>query len=163
MGAACRFSDLFAVRLENQRVNPASLFRRKLHRPGSRTSLHASVGLPRVHQPPWPGHPTRSGGCPVGLQRCSPREGGLLARVLPVPRRLGGATHLTSSPCCMNGGFFLLPCGAAGATLGREGERAPGGGGRRGRPSPLPAAAAEAVAELWMWLPRVSCSATRIN
>lgn len=138
MGAACRFNDLFAVRLENQRVNPAWLFRRKLHRPGSRTSLHASVGLPRVHQPPWPGHPTRSRGCPVGLQRCSPHEGGLLARVLPVPRRLGERPTSPPRPAAWMGAFSFslrsFPAGQQGRPWGgraSEPREEEGGGGDR--------------------------------
>lgn len=51
MGVACHF-NIFAVCLENQRVKPASLFRRMLQ---PRLAL-----LGWLHQTPWPGHPTQA-------------------------------------------------------------------------------------------------------
>lgn len=128
MGVACHFNDIFAVCLENQRVNTASLFRRELHHSGLPTSQRAWVGFPQLRQPPWPRHPTRGGGrvedalwgCSSVVsvkQGCSPESCQCCT---------GWGEQPTASPCCTSGGFLLflakLPCRAAESILGRVSE-----------------------------------------
>lgn len=128
-GVARHFDNTFAAACpENQGVNPASFFRRELHRSGLPASWLCRVGVPWPQQHPWPRHPQEEGDA-FGA------AAGLLTRVSQVPHWVGGATQLLSLLCWSWWGLFSFPGKAACGELRapRGGRVSPGKG-----PVPLP-------------------------